>query len=75
MRQGRSNLAERNKSRFMQAIHDNLELMQQNDDAIEPHSCGELIIECMYCKALHFKDEQPADKKFSSCCSKGKASF
>lgn len=39
---------------------------------IERHSCGQLNVECQYCKALHFPGEKPSDGKFKTCCHKGK---
>lgn len=41
-------------------------------NVIEEHSCGQLNVECQYCKALHFPGEKPSDGKFTNCCHKGK---
>lgn len=36
------------------------------------HNCGPLNQICEYCGSKNFAEERPADKKFTSCCRKGK---
>jgi len=43
-----------------------------NDIDIEPHSCGELNVQCVSCEAKHFLGERPPDRQFTNCCHKGK---
>ena len=43
-----------------------------NESTIELQYCGKMDQICGECDAAHFKKERPADKKFSTCCSKGK---
>ena len=42
-----------------------------NDD-IESHYSGAMNTICNFCKSKNFVDECPQDKKFTSCCRKGK---
>lgn len=43
-----------------------------DENAVTPHYLGPMNVICQFCGALHFKDEQPADKQFTNCCQKGK---
>jgi hypothetical protein len=36
------------------------------------HFCGEMDAICEYCQAKHFRGERPPDRKFTTCCQKGK---
>lgn len=42
------------------------------EDRVDQHNCGPLNIICNFCNAKHFIAERPSDKKFRSCCHKGK---
>jgi PIF1-like helicase/Helitron helicase-like domain at N-terminus/Helicase len=42
------------------------------EEDIPVHFIGEMDAICEFCRAKHFKVEMPKDKKFSSCCQKGK---
>ncbi|XP_057376187.1 uncharacterized protein LOC130697273 [Daphnia carinata] len=42
------------------------------EESVPLHECGDMDILCGECNAIHFKGEQPTDKKFTQCCGKGK---
>lgn len=48
------------------------ELLNFDENNVLRHDCGLLNVKCQFCGALHFLNERPKDKKFSTCCSKGK---
>lgn len=39
---------------------------------VRRHDCGPMICICQFCGSKNFEKELPADKKFKSCCHKGK---
>ena len=43
-----------------------------DESTVEKHSCGSMNENCEECDAKHFKKERPPDKKFTTCCNKGK---
>src|SRR5258705_316795 len=47
-------------------------LKSVNENILNEHSCGPMNIICVTCNSTNFKEERPADKKFASCCHKGK---
>ena len=43
-----------------------------NEEELPHHNCGQLNVVCNFCRAKHYAKEQPTDKQFNICCSKGK---
>jgi hypothetical protein len=43
-----------------------------DESCVVEHYCGEMDAVCEFCHAKNFHDERPPDRKFTSCCQKGK---
>lgn len=43
-----------------------------NEHEVNQHDCGPMNSICQFCGSKNFAKERPADKKFNSCCHKGK---
>ncbi|MEI7488175.1 MAG: hypothetical protein WCJ72_12340 [Chryseobacterium sp.] len=48
------------------------EAINYTDNSVAHHSCGPLDVVCQFCGSRNFAAERPADRKFTSCCRKGK---
>jgi len=55
--------------------HMDYEEHQFNEQDIRRHDCGPISEVCEFCQAKHFRDERPFDRKFTSCCHKGKVNI
>ena len=58
------------QKRISQAIQD---VASNFDEAnVDQHHCGPFDAMCQFCASRNFAAERPADKKFTSCCRKGR---
>jgi hypothetical protein len=43
-----------------------------DESCVLEHFCGKMDAICEFCQAKHFQEERPPDRKFTTCCQKGK---
>ena len=58
------------QERRSQAIRN--EAINLDEAQVNAHICGKLDVTCQFCGSRNFIAERPSDKKFTSCCRKGK---